>query len=377
MSEARRSVRFKRRAKVLAIATVLGVAAACMPAAPGTSNGLGRVSTLAETNFGMFIERDCGYSRKTRDATWNTFWVFCDTTITQPGPAQLTSFRGSAALGQIPGTLPALPAQFGDIPSPGQSLLPAGGYSCPGGGQAGLKWVSGLSPVNAQNEMVIFYSGICGSSLATLKVGGWGGAVYDFDTHSITSDPGPVFSATGSSGLDLLKVGYTPVESGNYWYFYGTGNFPTGGGSANLMISRVPKASWRQPSAYQWWWGDGWTSTPVPVVSGPLVPNVQVSADYYPSINKVVVMVPKSLSGTVDMYEAPLSTPWSLTLRYSNVKLPACANAFCYHVIGHPELSSGTELAISFFDTQDSQLPAGSKYGHVNMIRFGWTRSEV
>lgn len=350
----------------IVIACVAVTAAECAPIS-GAYASLGRVQTVAETSFGGWISRDCGYSRSaTRPGTTQTIntWVFCDTTVNSVG----FNGRGSAANTNSisPGVLPVL----GDHPSPGAPLLPDAGPVCWSGARP-LLWTQGLGPARG-GKFRIYYTSECPGN-STLS---WGSVLYDpFASwpNQFSDNQRTVFVyEPGTQDMNMVKELGSPVERGAYTYF--TARFADGSG---IAMARVLTGSVTNGGAYQWFtgmsgstptWGSWKGAKKVPgMVSGF---GVNASMDYYPVLG-LYVAIEQVSSGffggdnEIRIFQtATPEDPSSWRPRHTLVNPGGCKRAgFCYAFIGHPELSTASQFFVSHYDSEDR--PAGQSFGHV------------
>lgn len=352
-------------------ALVLAIGCAPSPAAPGTYADRGRVQTVAETAFGAWISRDCGFSRAAVDPSTGkqrSFWVFCDTTVNSQG----INTRGSAAEQEnfTAGTLPVL----GDYPSPGAAFLPDAGAVCWDGSHPAL-WSQGLSP-SSGGQFRVFYTSECKDN-HTLS---WGSVLWNPFTKQFSDNQRATFAYNpATNDLPAEKELATPIERGSYTYF-------SGGRSQNqqgVVIARVPTASIKNPAAYQWYtgvtngvptWGAWTAAQPVPNM-----PTGFTTMDYYPSLGAYVAIVQNqsgffggSNNNQIKIYQTTTpEIPGSWTLRHTVTNPGNCsAGKWCYAFIGHPELSTASLLMVSFYN--DADRIAGQSFGHVSAGVIAW-----
>jgi hypothetical protein len=341
------------------------------------------------------LARDCGYSAPLPAS--RSLWLFCDTAVyvrktNRPGRPAWTLQRfiagSTAAVGAAgrhgPGQLsevgtpggPAAktsarePAPF--LPRPA-GLVSSGGLPCGSGGSYAASWASGLTQVPSSPDLLVTFNNYCvlGGAEGFLHEG-FGLAEYDPATGTLAGDV-TVFPGRGAAVLG------SPVFSGRYLYLYGpTCSAGKAGRCAGTMLeARVPAspAQWADPLSYQWLSsgppGSGpWSPNPAAAASllpGPKPSEVSVAS--YPAARRRFVLVEQTgIDGAFTVYgSAAPAGPWK-PVRSGRVpcRLAAGYANFCRAIIGHPELSTPSELVLSYFD------PAAGAHGHVMVMGFRW-----
>lgn len=344
----------------------------CTPPAPvGGYVSHGRVLTAAESTYGAWISRDCGFSRSATDGgsgQQSSFWVFCDTTMNSQG----FNTRGSAAEATA-FTAGALP-NLGDHPAPGAAFLPDPGGVCWDGTRPAL-WTQGLSPAH-DGTFRVYYSSEC-SGERTLS---WGSVLWNPFTKAFSDNQRTVFTYDpATTDLAPEKELNTPIERGSYTYF----SARLSANRRGVTIARVPTASVNNPTQYQWFTGTAngqptWGSV-AKAQAAPTLASGFTTMDYFPSFNTYVAIVqsggfghPDNGTTEVKIYESQTpENPASWRLRHT-VKTPGeCLEGkWCYAFIGHPELSTNTQLMISHYNHDDRA--AGQAFGHTSAGMVGW-----
>lgn len=374
---------------VLAIFVVLLVA---VPKTPAMLRPTPVLSSL-ERSGQVSLARDCGYSSPLPGDPARSLWLFCDTPVYvrrtgragRPGWALQRFIEGSTAAvsppesaGRAPGALsevatPASPRR--SLPgSPAPFLARPAGLIMPGGQPCGLdgsyaaSWVSGVTRVPSAAGLLVTFNDYC-------VLGGTGGFVhegfglaeYDPRTDTLGDDVTmPAGAALGS-----------PVIFGRYLYLYG----PTCSGrrsgrcSGTLAEARVPAspAAWSNPFSYQWLAGapsGTWTSDAAAatgVVAGPSPSGVSV-ASFAAAGRGFVLVEQTSIDGAFAVYGSTSPAgPWKPVTSGRVPCRPAAGfSNFCRAIIGHPELSTRSQLVLSYFD------PAAGVHGHVIVAGFRW-----
>ncbi len=206
---------------------------------------------------------------------------------------------------------------------------------------------------------------------------GFGLAEYDPATGTLSNDV-IVFS-----GMNLLvatgaKLLGSPVFSGRYLYLFGptcTALAYGGCAAGTLFEARVPATplAWTDPLSYQWqsrgtagsWSPDAAAATSIIAGARPSA----VSVAEFPAAGRHFVLVEQTdISGAFTVYESP--APAGTWNRITSGRVPCRPGPgylnFCRAIIAHPELSTPTQLVLSFFD------PAAGARGHVMVAGFRW-----
>jgi hypothetical protein len=350
-----------------------------------------------ERSGNVSLARDCGYSAPL--PAGRSLWLFCDTAVyvrktSAPGRPAWTLRRfiagstaavGSSAAGRAPGQLSEVAAAGGPAakangrePAPflarPAGLVTPGGLPCGYGGSYAASWVSGLTQVPSTPDLLVTFNNYCVLGGAGGATGflheGFGLAEYDPATGTLADD------VTLFSGLSRAATALgSPVFSGRYLYLYG----PTcSGGKAGrcagtLFEARVPAspARWTDPLSYRWRSsGPSWSpdaAAAASFIAGPKPSGVSVAS--FPAARRRFVLVEQTgIGGAFTVYgsAAPAGT-WK-PVRSGRVPCRVAAGYanFCRAIIGHPELSTPSQLVLSYFD------PVAGAHGHVMVAGFRW-----
>jgi hypothetical protein len=364
------------------VVTVVACASGSVPQA-----GPAPVLSNYERSTGNTIVRDCGYSSPVPGRPNWSVWLFCDTEVTGPhGQPILGLILGtdSAAAGpyqpgQAPSELREIPTppapltSAGDapqpfLPAPGNLSLPGSTLPCSGTGAYSAAWISGVTrmPLTADALLVTFDEYCVADDMNTAE--GFGLAEYD-PARNILSPTVLVFTSLAGFALPQQQVLGSPVtERDGYLYLFGfcpATVSPTGCGG-RVFVARVVAAPayWRNPLTYQYWTGAGWS--PQAAMAASVIPAGQplgVSvADYAAAGHGLVLIEQTSLAGDFQAWQA--SSPAGPWRRILSGRVPcADADGLCRAVIGHPELSTGSRLLISYFDPGTN---------HVDVSAYPW-----
>ena len=369
-------------------------------------SGIERAGTIS-------IARDCGFSAPLPAAPGRSLWLFCDTPVYArnataggrggwalerfiPGS---TAAVGSAVAG--PGPQDRTPGQLSEVPTPAVDApdargsdvrsaagapapflsQPAGlattfGLPCGSGGSYAASWASGIARVPRAPDLLVTFNNYCVlSGSGGFLHEGFGLAEYDpaRDTlDDVVTDPG----GAGLAGTSATPLG-SPVFSGGYLYLFGpTCTKPRAGRCTGTMLEvRVPAspAAWTDPRSYQWRSAGPsgpWTSDPAAataILGGPKPSGVSV-ADFAAVGRRFILVEQTSIGGDFTVYQSSSPAGRWRELTASRVPCrpgPGYAN-FCRAIIAHPELSTRTQLVLSYFD------PAAEAYGHVMVAGYRW-----
>jgi hypothetical protein len=361
-----------------------------------------------ENHYAANLVRDCGYSQPLPAKPASSLWLFCDTDtygFNSQGQWQLTGIingstaaEGPATSGEVPtaiselttpGTgVPAMPnndgpAQF--LPTP-PGLVTSAGLSCDSANNSyAASWISGVTQDAARSsDVLISYDNFCvpgggGNPLAE----GFGLAEYNPATNTLDSQA-TVFTLTSGQPLAQQELLGSPVFSGGYLYLFASycadvykATCVSSNGNAVYLarVSASPSA-WGHASGYQWRAGSAWTGTAgsaTSVVSGatPLAVNV----GSFSALGQGLVLIEQTnLVGKFIVYEA--SGPSGTWTEKTSGTVPCTSegNSFCRAIIGHPELSTTSQLLVSYFNPGAAPYyyQAAGAEGHVMVAAFPW-----
>jgi hypothetical protein len=374
------------------------------------------VLARAEVSGALSLGRDCGYSATLPAHTDESLWLFCDTPVyarsTHRGHVTWEFQRfipgSTAAVGaKVPGPGPGIsePGRLTEVGTPrvtGWAPEPAGGPTAPGvlapflsaptglvttaglpcgtdSGSYPASWISGVARVPSSPDLLITFNDYCVlTQPSVFEPEGFGLAEYDPATRTLSNDVTVFDGEPQGPGGTQLALG-SPVFSGHYLYLFApVCAAPAGGRCAGTVVeARVPAdpLAWTNPFSYQWlstgpsgpWTGYPPAATALVAGPGPVGP-VDVS-DFAASGHRLVLIEETDIEGSFTAYQAPgPGGPWT-RLRSGQVacrKLRPGSASFCRAIIGHPELSTGAELVLSYFN------PDAGPSGHVMVEGFRW-----
>jgi len=378
--------------------TVLAAALAVLCTACGSGRPPPRlVTSRYETATGHRIVRDCGFSVPLPGQARRSLWLFCDTAVTARGGRELgypilgagtaaegpyTAGRGPGVLSELatPGTdpagasgaglLPALAAPQPFLPLPASLTRPASTVPCSAGSRIyPARWVTGAArEPGSSGHVLISYTDYCVSGGDTFTAEGFGLLDYDPAANAL-GPPAPVFTAQPGQLLPQPQALGSPVFRGGYLYLFGWCGPGCDRGGVFLARTRAVAAAWDNGFTYQYWTGLGWSADPshAAPLSGYREPVGVSVADYSAEGHGLVMIEQTSAGGDFSLWQAPAPTgPWR---QIQSGRVPCTAGQrtrpvdLCRALIGHPELSTGDELLMSFYNPGDS---------HVEVATFGW-----
>jgi hypothetical protein len=352
-----------------------------------------------EKATGRVIVRDCGYSVPVPGKARQSLWLFCDTLVTNRKGKEIgnpilgtgTAAEGSYTTGKAPTGLaevmtpaqltpppapppapsPAHTAPQPFLPAPTSLTMPGSTVPCAGPHVYPARWFSGAAREPASSghagHLLISYDDYCVSDNNVFTPEAFGLLDYD-PANNVLSGPAQVFAAApGEQLLPQWQLG-SPIFRGGYMYLFSSCAPRHGCGTAGVFLIRTPAnpAAWADGYTYQYWTGKSWSSSPVSMA--PLFRNARplaVSAgDFSAAGHGLIVIEQTSLGGDFNVWQsATPSGPWR-RIKTDRVGCTAGKqagpSALCRALIGHPELSSTSELLISFFDPGDNHIEVSS-----------------
>jgi len=384
------------RSRIAAALTVVTATLTLLATACGSASqavGLQRVLSTYEIATGRVIVRDCGYSVPLPDEPGRSLWLFCDTQITNRHGQEIgspilgtgTAAEGPSGPGQAPGVLTevttpgrrqpgahAAPLPF--LPAPTNLTRPVSTLPCTGPHVYPARWISGVAQEPAGSgpagHLLISYDDYCvsGGSVFTPEAFG----LIDYDpADNVLGRPAEVFRAAAAQQLPQQQLLGSPIFYGGYLYLFASCGTDQGCGSGGVFLARTAAspARWRDGFTYRYWTGSGWSASPVGAATlfGPTSALAVSAGDYSADGHGLVAIEQASVAGDFSVWQAAVPTgPWR---RVETGRVPCTAGhqagtgGLCRALIGHPELSTRTELLISFFDPGDN---------HLEVVGFPW-----
>lgn len=340
------------------------------------------LSSYETQGHGSLAGRDCGYSQQL-GTTNQSMWLFCDTPVVPTG----------GSLGFIPGSTAATGAFHAGFASQALNELPSGlphqllntptnlplkpsGVCGTGGHSYAASWATGMTAIpGSPTTMLIPFENYCVQNDAANKgmwFQGYGIAEYDSTTKALSYHQDVM---TGNSYLHQLGSP-TYDAATNYLYFFAK-CAPFQCTTPGTFVARVALGAnpavtkpWTDGMNYEFWKGTGWSAHSTGAVS--VLPSSltawNIHVNRYPAFGNQLVMVTQSdFSGGYQILTAtsPLG-PWTVRTTGRNTSCPVPTEAkpaYCYAFVGHPELSTPTQLAITMFNPT---------YSHVTLQMIPW-----
>jgi hypothetical protein len=355
------------------------------------------------------IVRDCGYSQPLPADLSVSVWLFCDTAVyavTAQGKWRLSLIIGGSTAAESQATAGAVPDDLSELTTPGKAVTAMHGQDGPARflpAPSGLKTAAGLDCDLANNayaaswptgvtadpapdaDILITFNNYCvvGGSGGLLPEG-FGLAEYDPAANTFRA-VATVFTAAGRGPLGPQWLLGSPIFSGSYLYLFAShcaeADLATclpGGGSA-IYLARVSAnpSAWRKPGSYQWFTGSpAWTASAAAaasVITGAAPAGVSVSS--FSALGRGLVLIEQTNDvGRFVIYQAASPAgPWHRIMS-GTIPTAVKGTTFTRAIIGHPDLSTRSELLISFFDP--SAAPCCSRRegpkGHLMVASFPW-----
>jgi hypothetical protein len=312
------------------------------------------------------ISRDIGISVALPDG--HAIWIFGDTGIwNRSGTGwKLTQFiDGSSAMlvsskrGQVPkGTEYAFTTPTRFVPTPHAYLPDGSGRRCKQPAAAfAARWPTGAAVFPSRNSYVLItYSIVCVTMKGknpVINTQGWGYAMWNWRKRNYAIPPRDIVKPqpSGKKLKPSRVLGQPMFEDGKLTLFSAK--------CASLFVSCRS--------------GHVWSVTLPPTSAAldklPSYPLAQVPTDGSATWQPLAITVGRfpsglrllettSIEGAYRIYDAPsIAGPWHL--RRTGM-LPGCPTTtrFCFALEGHPELSTATQLFVSY-KRPNTELPAG------------------
>jgi hypothetical protein len=396
------------------LAALLVVSFLVRPSGPSATLAPTLVLSGVERTGNVSLSRDCGYSAVLPANPRRSLWLFCDTPVyvRHKTPRDRVSWAlsrfiagSTAAEGPaVPGSSPALtevgtplgagaagrgktapvgalaeqaaPAPF--LANPPGLVTPVGLPCADGDGSYAASWISGVTRVPSAPDLLIVFDNYCVLGPAGGFIPeGFGLVEYDPATGTL-SNRAIVFSGATMRAAAEAKLLGSPVFSGRFLYLFGPTCTALAHGACatgTLFEARVPAdpQAWSDPFSYQWqsrrspgsWTRDAAAATSIIVGARPSA----VSVAYFPGTGRDFILVEQTnIGGGFTVYESP--APAGTWQRITSGRVPCRPGTgylnFCRAIIVHPELSTPTQLVLSYYD------PGASARGHVMVAGFPW-----
>jgi hypothetical protein len=344
-----------------------------------------------ETSSGNVLQRDCGFSHPRPNSSGSSIWLFCDTPIANSGGTVLGFIPGSTAAigpftaGQVPTGLSEIPStgksieplpsnqapqQF--LPTPTGLVMPDGTTACGASGTNAYAatWISGVTREPAavnSSLLLISFTDVCVTSSTGIVTERFGIAEYNPSTNTLNATTRVFKSSTPGQGLPSQLLLGSPVFSGGNLFLFSSICDSSGFGacaSGRIFMARVGghPSSWRTSSAYRFFDPSatgGFTADPNQAQS--IISSASpfaVTVDNFSSVAQNFALIEEtSLGGDFRVWHA--SSPTGTWSQGTPGKVPCSGGSglnLCRALIGHPELSTSSQLLLSFANPGDNHV---------------------
>lgn len=396
-----------RRARLLSAAAVI-IAAVLLALLVKPPPQMQVVSNF-ETHRGATIVRDCGFSQPLPADPGRSLWLFCDSDIygfnsarrwtlsriingSTAAEGTITAGKTSDGLSEVaePGSgvraIPNddAPEQF--LPTPAGLHTSAGRPCDQANGAYAASWISGVTADAARRgDVLISFNEVCVSiSSGSAEVEGFGLTEYDPATNTL-DHPVTVFTPANGQSMPPQEVLGSPVFFGGDLYLFGSrcaevydATCLSNRGNA-IYLARVTanSAAWANAGSYRWYAGrSAWTTTArgaASIFSGSRP--VGISVENFSDVGMGIVLIEQTNDvGAFTVYRA--TRPAGDWVETTSASLPCTTEgvSLCRAIIGHPELSTGSDLLVTYFDPGAGPYynPAAGPKGHVIATVVPW-----
>jgi hypothetical protein len=367
----------------LSLAAGAGIALAAISPAAADVPPPSQVRSHYETDVaGHVVHRDAGYSVPIPN-TGNSLWLFGDSGWNEGFWYGTTAAVGPATRGQVPTGLTELltpPAASSTPSSRGPSGFlpgfPDGLLTAPDQQGAthpcvnpylSVSWPAGAAAIPGTNRLLVTSADLCSSSALDERM-----VLTEYTPSTNTlSAPARVFANT--AGLPGQQQLSSPIFSGGYLYFvsYTCDTPGLGGcGAGQVYLARVQADAthWRDWSSYRYWTGSAWSASYWAATS--ILPGALPSSIYAGDFSAVgkgfVIVETTSIGGDYRVWRSSsLTSGWTVTHTGTVPCSASSGSGFnpCRALIGHPELSTTSNLLLSYYNPADD---------HVAMVAVPW-----
>jgi hypothetical protein len=361
-----------------------------------------------ENSSGADVVRDCGFSAPLPADPSDSLWLFCDTAVygfNAQNQWGVTSFITGSSAAEGPSAPGEVPTDLSEVPTPGSGVtvlpndeapehflpIPTGlvtstGQSCDSAnGAYPASWITGVTrDATRSSDVLVSFNDYCVMGNLNYLAEGFGLAEYDPATNTLDSQV-TVFSSTSGSAVPSQELLGSPVFSGGYLYLFGSycneiydvTCISNSGNAVYLARVSANPADWANPADYQWYAGSSsWTATPGSagsLISGatPLAVNV---SDFSALGHGLVLVEQANDAGAFTVYQS--SQPAGAWTETTAGTVPCTIEGadFCHALIAQPELSTSSDLQISYFNPAAAPYyqPSEPAEGHLMVAAFPW-----
>jgi hypothetical protein len=399
----------RRLSRSVAVAVVAaGVLCASSVAALADNPPPSQVLSNYENSTGANIDRDCGFSQPLPGDPSSSLWLFCDTAVygyDSSGEWGLTSFITGSTAAEGPSTAGEVPTDLSELTTPGTGVpampnddgpeqflpTPAGlvtsaGEPCDSANDAySASWITGVTPDPAKrSDVLISFNNYCVTGSLSFLAEGFGLAEYDPATNTLDSQV-TVFSSTTGTALATQDLVGSPIVSGGYLYLFGSycaedydaTCITNSGDAVYLARVRANPDDWANAADYQWYDGpSSWTasaSSASSLISG--ATPLAVAVNNFSSLGHGLVLIEQTNDvGAFTVYDASSPAGTWTELTSGTVPCTTEGDSFCHAIIGHPELSTSSDLLVSYYNPGAEPYYNSSEgaEGHPMVAEFPW-----
>ena len=394
-----RSPRFRWSARrggtaviVIALAVVIGGVAAADTPPPGPVHSRYESSTVS-------LSRDCGFSQALPSG--KSLWLFCDTEVWKNSTQASLIWGNTAAEG--PYSVGKVPTGLTEVPSPPKTLtfsattppqrfqpnptdLYAPSTSSPKKCPTPLAWPNGVSTVPGKPSLLlIVYIEVCNSS-GVKTVEGVELVEYNSVLNRVVGGPWEVYKATTTGATlpvpERLGSPILSTDQTTLYFFSSSCTLISGAcGSGAVYLAKVAASAtaWSSAANYRFWDPTSQTWVASQASAGPLFNDggygaIAVTVASYPG-RGLELIEHEDLAGGYKVWRQAASVPTGSWTAGASGSLPNCSGSFhkvgffCRSLVGHSELSTSTDLLLSYFTPDTVNYPPA---GHEIVVAIPW-----
>ncbi|HWC38564.1 MAG TPA: hypothetical protein VG476_08550, partial [Acidimicrobiales bacterium] len=244
------------------------------------------------------------------------------------------------------------------MPAPTNIYLPDGsGRRCSSGpGRYPARWASGAALIPQTSDALVTYVDVCVTGSLQFDVEGWGFMEYNWQTNNLDLGPDDVFPPSPSGAAlpperqlesPVIRDGRVDLFSFNCTALYAS---CLAGQTYFATVLDTP-AALSNAASYR--------VAPAATDGSTLWRPAGIAVATYPDAPLRMIEM-TGIAGTYDVLTAASPAgPWHLE---TSAALPGCQtlrSGFCYALVGHPELSTPSQLVITYYD------PGAGPRGHL------------
>ena len=392
----KRQGRRATQAVVIGLVLVLGGVAAADTAPPGRLLSRYESSTTS-------LSRDCGFSRPLPSG--KSLWLFCDTEVwkKQSSGWKQTSLIWGNTAAEGPYSAGKVPAGLIEVPPPPKRII-AGANPPPQRFQPNptdlyvpnanppqkcptpLAWPNGVTPVPGSSSLLLIdFMEVCYSSQGP-TVEGSELVEYDSTANKVVGGPWEVYKpTTAGAALPAPEKLGSPILSTDQktLYFFSSNCQIVYGacssGAVYLASVAASATAWSSAANYRFWDPISMTWVASAASAGPLFNDggggaLAVTVNSYAGRGLELIEL-VDLAGGYRVWQQPSFVPTRTWTAGHSGSLPNCNGGhqtngfFCRSLVGHPELSTSTDLLVSYFAPDEVVYPPA---GHEIVVAIPW-----